>query len=97
MNVNNLPFDEVDRESGSNMAVLTVPGLSFSRLRINRVAMDDGSPISSHRPLLSRAEPERVLVVVRLRVNLMEGADGLSSWLDMADTEAACRFMNKIK
>lgn len=45
MNVNSLPFDEVDSESGSNMAALTVPGLSFSRLRISRVAMDDGSPM----------------------------------------------------
>lgn len=54
---------------------------------------------TSGRLLRLRAEEAavRVLVVVRLRVNLMEGADGSSSWLDMADTEAGCLFMHKIK
>lgn len=35
----------MDTESRSSMAVLTVPGLSFSRRRSNREATEDGSPM----------------------------------------------------
>ena len=43
--VNVIPSWDVDMEFLSNMAVLIVPGLSFSRRRINRLAIVDESPM----------------------------------------------------